>query len=314
MTLFEALKIETLQQLAEGANQDIRIAAIKIITERATQGPTFELLLQDIAGADPGRRNRALKALKYLIKIAGRDTYGNYATYKALIDCLCRFLDDKEAYPPTFNLETNQAHRSEGEQDAMFILCVACQMKPADAFKAGLVTRWLAKYPFGGFKSSESEKRAIVQRVKSPVTESDDLNMSEILRFLDKEPEGRRQLRSHGLLDSAIGESPDGEEDKEILVFGVEDGSATGVTVGAQRGRRVREDSLEEQALRRRRREAMVLHEGTSPLSRSDIIQREDTSSEQSLDTAPDEQTFTSPESGNRSWIWWPWGQPPGSS
>jgi len=38
--------------------------------------------------------------------------------------------------------------------------------------------------------------------------------------------------------------------------------------------RRGREESPEEMALRRRRREAMVLHEGDSPISREDIIQR----------------------------------------
>lgn len=308
LTKSEALKLETLQQLAEGANQDIRTAAIKIITERASQGPTFELLLQDIAGTNKPRRNKALKALKYLGKITGRDTFANYATFKALIDCLYRFFDDKEAYPHGFGSYTNQHHRPEAEQDAMFVLCVACRGKMAEVLRAGLVTRWLAKYPFGGFETPDTAKQLLIKHLKNHETEWSDPTMTEILRFVDSEPEGRRQLRNHGLLGSVIGESPDDEDDKDISMSGAEDGAVTGVTVGALRGRRIREESIEEQALRRRRREAMVLHEGNSPVSRSDIIQRDDVNREHSVYHNDQQQNYMTPVQEHRGWGWWPWG------
>ena len=51
------------------------------------------------------------------------------------------------------------------------------------------------------------------------------------------------------------------------------DGTRRGVTVGTSN--RPREESFEEQALRRRRREAMVIGEVGRPIERADIIERD---------------------------------------
>ena len=83
--------------------------------------------------------------------------------------------------------------------------------------------------------------------------------MYDILHCVCNDPEGRKQLRNHGLVGSSIGESTE-----DLFMQNEEDADAG----------RVRRRDRDQQALRRRRREAMVLHEGDEPLTTDDIIQR----------------------------------------
>lgn len=136
------------------------------------------------------------------------------------------------------------------------------------ALRAGLITRWLAKYPFGGPSASENEKREIVKRIKS--NQTDDMDMCEILHMVDYDPEGRKQLRKCGLVGSAMWEDRD---DEDIHMLGGDDTAG----LSSIAGRRIREESLEEQALRRRRREAVVISDGGRPLGQRDIFERADT-------------------------------------
>ena len=150
--------------------------------------------------------------------------------------------------------------------------------KISEALRAGVVSRWLAIYPFGGYNSSESRKREVVHRQKTE--DFEDMAMRELLFTLDGYPEGRKQLRNYGLVGSAIGETDDDFDGDIAMIFGEDTAGATSLQSGTTSGRRVREESMEEQALRRRRREAMVLSEGGRPLGREDIIQREDVASD----------------------------------
>jgi len=148
------------------------------------------------------------------------------------------------------------------------------QLQPA--LREGLVSRWLAHYPYGGAPSSDILRVQTVADLRRGATEDGDMN--QILIMLDRDPDGRRQLRKYGLIDSAMGEILDEEED--VMGVGL---VHVGVGGGMQRrtlrpirhvnsGARVREENAEEQALRRMRREAMVLSDGGGPLGSADII------------------------------------------
>lgn len=107
---------------------------------------------------------------------------------------------------------------------------------------------------------------------------SDDAVMSSIFGSLTTHPDGIKQLRKHGLMGSMIEEDDeDDEDDDEDEVYDDGDVRMTngedtaGNTYGPSRRH---QRSAEEQALRRRRREAMVLSEGGRPIGREDIIQR----------------------------------------
>ena len=173
---------------------------------------------------------------------------------EALVDCLCRLNKNNELVG--HDEETNLKVRTKAEKDALNILCNTSGGALLEAIQAGLVSLWLAKYPFGGTNAPESRKIEIVTRLR--FGQSDDHAMNVLLQSVNMQPEGRRQLRKYHLMGSAIGEIPD-DHDGDILVY--------------QGGSRVHEESAEERALRRRRRQAMVISDGGEPLGLDNIIQ-----------------------------------------
>ncbi|KZF25994.1 hypothetical protein L228DRAFT_257502 [Xylona heveae TC161] len=256
-----ALNLDTLQKLTEGSSYDLRGAALKIICERAVRSPSFDQLLDDLAGPGPELRDRALTALKFLCESPVRSQITTLATFTALITCLCNLLPHPAPTPAN--------PRSPTERAAMSVLVRLLPQNTSDAIRAGLVKRWLVKYPLG---HTEGQKRLAIQQLKTWST--DDFLLSEIICMIDNTPEGRKQMRQAGLMGSAMGED---EDVIDTWMIGGEDTAGDAVSISlARSNRRVREESAEEQALRRRRREAMVLSEGGRPLGREDIIQRED--------------------------------------
>ncbi len=194
----------------------------------------------------------------------------------------------------------------------MIVLCRLLRDNLIDAISAGIVSRWLSKYPFGGSTTDEAVRREAVHQLKTFT--SDDILMCEVIVRLDNFAEGRKQLRRCGLIGSAIGES-NGDEADTWMVDG--DDTAGGNLASGAGSRRVREESAEEQALRRRRREAMVFSEGGGPLGRENIIQRDevlDDEVERELEQLMDEvnreddENLVADSSQTHGWSsWWPW-------
>ena len=145
--------------------------------------------------------------------------------------------------------------------------------------------------------------------------------MDSIIAFAVSNEEIREQLLQHGLL---------GTEEENIRLSQFDDRPGFGWVIGpdgvvlvdssiySSRGpnsRRVREESMEEQALRRRRREAMVLGESGRPIERGDIIERPDTSrDEEEIEQDPEAATNevqAGENTGARGWFewdsWGPW-------
>lgn len=75
------------------------------------------------------------------------------------------------------------------------------------------------------------------------------------------------------MLEEENEQDDDDEDDGDSDVWMV-DGEDTAGSYRGSSSRRPLDGNTEEQALRRRRREAMVLSEGGRPLGREDIIQR----------------------------------------
>jgi len=100
--------------------------------------------------------------------------------------------------------------------------------------------------------------------------------LSEILISLFTDEKGRVQLIEAGFL-------PKGFQLEEAKDVRMRNGEGTAGEGTAEEdfenmfieGRRRRDQSSEEEHIRRRHREAMVLNDGTRPLGRDDIIQRE---------------------------------------
>lgn len=111
--------------------------------------------------------------------------------------------------------------------------------------------------------------------------------MSSIITTLVSAPDGIRQLRKYGLMGSMIEESHDlddngdddddddgahDDEDADSDVWMINGESTAGRSWAPER-LTLPDESLEEQVLRRRRREAMVFSEDGGPIGRENIIQ-----------------------------------------
>ena len=193
------------------------------------------------------------------------------STYTALVDCLCNFLDEHVEESSKTDSHILPKTRPLGERKA---LRVANVMVPEDvpaALEAGIVSRWLCKYPFPCALANPSRRQDVVLLMKTYW--SDDPLMSSVIGTIASHPDGVRQLRKYDLMGSMIEENDQDEyeDDGDSDVWMI-DGDET---AGARRPseRRFREESPEERAWRRRRREAMVLSDGGRPLGNENIIQ-----------------------------------------
>ncbi|MCJ1242867.1 hypothetical protein MMC30_000063 [Trapelia coarctata] len=271
----DAVESHTLQHLAFCSNPDLRAAASKIILERACQPPCVHLTLRQISSKDPTARDKAIMILKFLIQTGHLNAQQYLAPiFKALLDALCAMTNTLTSVPA--DERTTHNTRTEPERTALQLLGHFASHSMQPALREGLVARWLAHYPFGGAGSSETRRVQIVAELRRGI--GDDAEMNRIMIALDNVPEGRRQLRKYGLMGSAIGETPDEEEGRMgVGLVGIDTGGGTRMRMlhplaHTNPGAGVREENAEEQALRRMRREAMVLSDGGGPLGSADII------------------------------------------
>lgn len=191
------------------------------------------------------------------------------STYNALIECLCNLLEEHTEETCTTISPILPKTRPVGENKALNTLDIILRENISVALEAGVVSRWLSRYPFPCALAEPSRKQDLVILMKSWWT--DDAVMSSIFSTISSHPDGTRQLRRHGLMGSMMEENDHDDDDVDSDVWMV-DGEDT---AGSSRlsGPRVREGTAEEQAVRRRRREAMVLSDGGHPLRQDDIIQ-----------------------------------------
>ena len=278
---------------------------MKIIAERATQGVALELMLRDIAGKDVERRDRALTALCYL---RGRKALTpTYDMFKALIDCLCTWLPAAQRSEAGATKKIYR-YRSQPERDALKVLGLLLQDDVTLALQAGIIFRWLPYCRFDHNDRSEARRKQAIQEMLK--WEYDDVDMCTILNALVANEKAREELYSHGLLDGGVGEKEAYEDVWRVRNRETADGDDmldSGPMM--RRGRRVREESIEEQALRRRRREAMVLGQDGRAVEREDIIEQDNDLGDEDVeqrDTAG-EATEAATEEDRTWWNWRPW-------
>ncbi len=120
----DSLEISTLDYLTQSPNQDLKAAAVRIITERlfrkSDADSAWGILMRDISGWDFRRRDKALAILRYVwntsrgIDKAQQLLYGA-DIYARLVECLCEFL------PEAHRAETQASYRSQPERDALWL-------------------------------------------------------------------------------------------------------------------------------------------------------------------------------------------------
>lgn len=268
-------------------------------------------------------------------------------TFTALIDCLCHFLNEHTEETGTTISPIRPRTRPIGENKALKTLYIILSGNVPAALEAGIISRWLTNYPFPCAVQDETKKRNIVFMMKT--WWSDDPIMSSIINTLSSHQEGLKQLRKYGLMGSRMEEHTADAYGNDFHDDNDDEGGDSGLhdydtddhrdhdpdsdsdvwmvdgegTAGASPwlGMRPQENSAEEQALRRRRREAMVFSEGGRPLVQDNIFHpingsgrldddwergaRRRSLSNRDGDSAADQET-PRPESTWNRWRFWP--------
>lgn len=186
--------------------------------------------------------------------------------YSALVRSLEQSLDDAEL-PVVTNIHWDEYYlRDTAERFCLkFLQELTGKYGASLLVRAKFVEKWLAKQKWGDTqqKRKHNFKAYLDARTNRVV---------DIANRIGQCRRGLRALERSGLVDKdnsrrRIRELPD-------LLMEVGDMIGEAPTTDRQL-RRAREHSAEERRLRRQHREAMVLNDGTRPLAREDIIERD---------------------------------------
>ena len=125
------------------------------------------------------------------------------STYKAIVDCLCNLLPEAQA------AEKDSTFRTQPERNAIYVLHHILGFGVPKALEAGVISRWLTQYPFGGPDASKYKKKKIIMEIldKSSHYEDSDFGrtMREMLICMSRTSSLRKEMVEHGLLDASKG-------------------------------------------------------------------------------------------------------------
>jgi hypothetical protein len=188
----------------------------------------------------------------------------NPKAYSALVRCLELCLYDNPPPDLTDSHWDEYYLRDMAERFCfMFLVELTNKYGPNLLIRAKFVEKWLARQDWGD--APEERRRSFKDYM--------DFRANRIVDVVTKirlDRRGRKALNKAGLMDktdSRLNEMPG-------LIMEVEEEAQNG-PLAEQQVPRTREHSAEEQRLRRQHREAMVLNDGTRPLGRDDIIERD---------------------------------------
>lgn len=293
----DALQVNTLTKLLEHPNYSIRDIATKILCDRAVNDPgAITYLLYGITVKSYDERLYCLRALSLLTnqtfgksehgclvpelnENAGLDGLSKLNTpkaYSALVRSLEQSLEDAEL-PVVTNIHWDEYYlRDTAERFCLkFLQELTIKFGANLLVKAKFVEKWLVKQQWG---EEAGTRKANFRAYK--VARSN--RIVDIVNRIEQCRRGQRALERAGLVDRddgasrrrRMGELAELQELPDLLMeVGDVIGEAPATEV--QQLRRAREHSAEERRLRRQHREAMVLNDGTRPLAREDIIERD---------------------------------------
>jgi hypothetical protein len=346
-----ALKPEVLRVLVDGPSHELRASAIKIVVARALKDDAKKILLCDLASNNVDGRVKAINAMHLVLfsrlmvndsPMTGTEVFCDLPGFTAVVDALvnCLPLHKIAPAPGSLRKPTQVPARGTGpvspllppnrpadETRLMQILqeLLRCALNESTdglslALQAGVVKRWLRKYPFPCASPSNSHlgfnRSDVVSLFRIDSWASDDPLMLRIMVLLGRDPEAMKQLRAIGIRGSDYKEaifSSGGNTgwselpSRDILMTNSEDTAGVWSTdrirlelansqndpigdellrnelerrgepvrPGSSWARQAPERSPEEQNLRRRNREAIVVADGGAPFTRDNILRRQ---------------------------------------
>ncbi|KAH0499466.1 hypothetical protein TgHK011_006663 [Trichoderma gracile] len=267
----DSLQLDTLEKLLDHPNFSIKEIAVKILCDRAANDPeVITYIWYGITRPDYEERMDSLRTLAVLTSQTGNEGLARLhdeKAYSALVRCMELCMQSTEL-PVVTDIHWDEYYlRDMGERFCLMFLTELINKYGATMLvKAKFVEKWLAKQAWG---DTPEERR----RNFKDYMDYRNNRITDIVNRIKHSRRGLRALEKAGLIDKEssrrrMRELPD-------LLMEVEEEIAAGEHSGEQQSRRTREHSAEEQRLRRQHREAMVLNDGTRPLGREDIIERD---------------------------------------
>lgn len=279
----DSLKLSTLNKLLSNPNYAIQETASIIVCERALHdGSTIDVLLWYITQPNYESREQGIRALNMMMNSCALTLIYSFApransalatirilnepkTYAALVKSLEFSLKDYTHNP--FSSEWDNWHLRDVVEQGNLLLLSQLTMKfgPEGLIRHNFVSRWLIHEPWG---TGEDERQQNFLACLDPR-----YRLSEMLDPLFSDRVGRRQLIKAGLVPAKL--AIRSEPLREVRMTGGESTAGEDFEGMFVEGSRRAGQSSEEEHIRRRHREAMVLNDGTRPFERRDIIQRE---------------------------------------
>ncbi|KAI1082872.1 hypothetical protein F5B20DRAFT_530703 [Whalleya microplaca] len=273
----DSLKATTIESLLKHYNFAIRDTALKIVASRAVNdSAAINHLLWGITRKDYEERMESLRALAFAVE---DNTYQDPLSilntpkaYSALVRSLELCLDDVEHEKLDDPLYDEYYLRDIGERRCLLLASQLIHKYGVEKLvEAKFVEKWLAKQPWGDDVEERQKNFDMYMNRKNRI--------SDICFHLKATKAGRKALNK-AKLTNKLKKSPRDRSDhiKVVLEISMGGDDDEGFQIEASRNGlvpRVNEQSVEEQRLRRRHREAMVLNDGTHSLGRGDIIERE---------------------------------------
>ncbi|KAI1813371.1 hypothetical protein GGS20DRAFT_586542 [Poronia punctata] len=277
----DSLKLSTLQSLLQHYNFAIRDTALRILAGRVVNDSSaIDELLWGITREDYDERLRNIKALIFAIE--DKDSYQDSLIevlntpkgYSALVRSLELNLNEVEQETLDDPLYDEYCLRDYSERCCLMLVTWLIHRYGVERLvEAKFVEKWLAKQNWGDTTEERRKNFALyMDRKKNRI--------SDICLHLKTSKAGRKALVKAKLASKLKKSKKDRASSIKVVleISMANDVDADGVALDASRAElvpRVNEQSAEEQRLRRRHREAMVLNDGTHSLGRGDIIERD---------------------------------------
>ncbi|KAI1005128.1 hypothetical protein K3495_g3092 [Podosphaera aphanis] len=259
----DSLKISTLEKLLDSPSWVIRDTTSTIITERVLHDKSsFLIILGCITRPEYDTREKGIRALNMIINHATIGSLHSPEGYFALVQCLKYCVTDYEhnAFDPDWD---NWHFRDIVEQLTLGLLTqLVEEFGPCRLLKYRFIELWLSKEPWGD---------TYIQRVTNfaQLLLNGTHKLCGLVFPIFKDTLGRKELYKAKLVTDYL----DPSETQKIKVG--EEGILSERMAGLSDDLRRREQSSTDENTRRRHREAIVMNDGSRPLGRSDIIQRE---------------------------------------
>jgi hypothetical protein len=300
----DSLKLSTLNNLLQHYNFAIRDTALRIVAGRAVNDDSaVDDLLWGITREDYDERTQSLSALLFAVEdstnpvsclhdlhsliCSTEDSWHDSLVgvlntpkgYSAIVRSLELSLDDVQHEKLDDPLYDEYLLRDVGERRCLILVTLLVHKFGVEKLvEAKFIEKWLAKQPWGDTEEERRKNFALyMDRKKNRI--------SDICLHLKTSKAGRRALVTAKLATKLKKPKRDRSSNTEVVMEitlgpnGMMVTRPDGITLESSYDTelvpRVNDQSVEEQRLRRRHREAMVLNDGTHSLGRGDIIERD---------------------------------------